>query len=492
MKKLKSLLAVVLAAAMLLSMTACGGGDEKSADPNAGVYKAATAEMWGMEMAIEDIWSGGFEIELKDKGKCQIRIDGEKANGKWELSGSSFHVEGGGVDCSGTLKDGVMTLENVLDMGVNLTFHKEGYRPSASAPEAEPGEAPSAAPAAPAEPAAPAGPSAIQQQWNGTWYGVMYVGEATGDFSGIPSDFYDIYTVVDVDESGKGTLDVFLAGVEDAFASMSCQAEDYGIDAIEGTIAGGVEIVPSNWMFRQSPDWPGKYVIMDTIEDGDSLFEYYIFIRQWGDSWQADVDTDFEMVPPSWADYEEAIANGEAPPVGFAPFAYGGSGMSSGGAADGESASGGESAATGGTAPGFSGPTATYDYGENGEIFFDYPDSYSFERKFGVDTLKSADGSIKITFVADWGMDDYALRMEGYEKYVAESNGVIEDGLSYAGYEAVRVTWENVLGDVTQETYILFGQGAGQYVGVNVAVTGSGIDSNSADIEAILHSVRLK
>ena len=404
MKKLKSLLAVVLAAALLLSMTACGGGDEKSTDPNAGVYKAVTAEMWGMEMAIEDIWSGGFEIELKDKGKCQIRIDGEKANGKWELSGSSFHVEGGGVDCSGTLKDGVMTLENVLDMGVNLTFHKEGYRPSASVPEAEPGEAPSAAPAAPAEPAAPAGPSAIQQQWNGTWYGVMYVGEATGDFSGIPSDFYDIYTIVDVDESGKGTLDVFLAGVEDAFASMSCQAEDYGIDAIEGTIAGGVEIVPSNWMFRQSPDWPGKYVIMDTIEYDDSLFEYYIFIRQWGDSWQADVDTDFEMVPPSWADYEEAIANGEEPPVGFAPASFGGTGLGSGGAAGGESTSVGESAAAAGTAPGFSGPTATYDYYENGEIFFDYPDSYRFERKFGVDTLTSADESIKITFVADWDM----------------------------------------------------------------------------------------
>lgn len=489
MKQLKSLLAVVLAAAMLFSMTACGG-DEKATDPNAGVYEAVTAEMWGMEMAIEDIWSGGFEIELKDKGKCEIRIDGKKANGKWELSGSSFHVEGGGIDCSGTLQDGVMTLENVLDMGVNLTFHKEDNGQSASTPEAAQGEAPSDIGAA--EPSAPAGPSAIQQQWNGTWYGVMYVGEATGDFSGIPSDFYDIYTIVDVDENGKGTFDVYLAGVEDAFASASCEAKDYGIDAIKGTIAGGVEIVPSNWMFRQSPDWPGKYVIMDTIEYGDSLFEYYIFIRQWGDSWQADVDTDFEMVPPSWADYEEAIANGEEPPVGFAPFAYGGTGMSSGGAAGGESTSVGESAASVGTAPGFSGPTATYDYCENGEIFFDYPDSYRFERKFGVDTLKSADESIKITFVADWDMEDYALRMEGYEKYVAESSGVIEDGLSYAGYEAVRVTWENVLGDITQETYILFGEGAGQYVGVNVAVTGSGLDSNSADIEAILHSVRLK
>ena len=92
-------------------------------------------------------------------------------------------------------------------------------------------------------------------------------------------------------------------------------------------------------------------------------------------------------------------------------------------------------------------------------------------------------------------MDDYAEVMTGYEKYVAESGGVIEDALSYGGFEAIRCTWENVIGDINVETYILFGEGHGDYVGVNVIATASSqtaMDANMDVIEAVLHSVRLK
>ena len=489
----------LLAAAMIFSLTACGGGgNDTAADPNCGLYNATTAEMWGIEMGVEDIWTKGFSIELKDGGKCEIKADGEKASGKWTLDGTAFTVKGGGFDCSGTLSQGVMTLENVLDMGVNLTFEKEGGFTEAPAGSDAP-----AGNDAPAVNDAPAAEelSALEQQWDGTWYGIMYVGEATGDFSGIPCEDYDIYTIIDVDADGKGTLDVYLDGVEDAFASASCEAKDYGIDTVAGTIAGGVEIDPGNWMWRQSPDWPGKYVIMDTIEYGDSCFEYYIFIRQWGDSWQADVDTDFEMVPPSWEIYEAAIANGELPPVGFAPHGYAGTGSSSGSTgSEGSSApagndapaapSGGSSAA----APAFSGPTETFDYGAKGEIFFDFaPGSYYYEKKFGQEHIRANDESVKFTFVAEWGMDDYEARMQGYQTFVDENNGILEEGLSYGGFDATRVTWTNAIGETIRETYILFGEGVCQYVGINITATADSLGAiESSDLEAILHSVRTK
>lgn len=40
--------------------------------------------------------------------------------------GAVHRSPGGGFDSSGTLKDGVLTLENVMDMGLTLTFLRDG------------------------------------------------------------------------------------------------------------------------------------------------------------------------------------------------------------------------------------------------------------------------------------------------------------------------------------------------------------------------------
>lgn len=58
---------------MLAALTACGG-EKSSNDPNVGIYYATTAEMWGIEMEVTELWEGGFSIELKDGGKCSMKI----------------------------------------------------------------------------------------------------------------------------------------------------------------------------------------------------------------------------------------------------------------------------------------------------------------------------------------------------------------------------------------------------------------------------------
>lgn len=105
---------------MMLMLTACGGSGE--ADPNLGLYVAKTASMSGFTLSVEEMYEDGFTIELKKRGKLRVEADGEGGSMKWTLDGDHFHAEGGGAIFDGTLKDGVMVLENLQDSGMDLTL----------------------------------------------------------------------------------------------------------------------------------------------------------------------------------------------------------------------------------------------------------------------------------------------------------------------------------------------------------------------------------
>lgn len=108
--------AVILAAGML-------AGCKAEPDPNSGLYKAVSAQMMGMSMGVEEIYENGVSFELKDGGKCVADLDGETFNIKWSTEGNRVHIEGRGVDLSGTIGGGEMILENMMDMGLDMTFH---------------------------------------------------------------------------------------------------------------------------------------------------------------------------------------------------------------------------------------------------------------------------------------------------------------------------------------------------------------------------------
>lgn len=123
MKKMRLVMTIALVLLTLLVFAGCGA--EAADDPNLGLYTADTAEMWGIEMPISDLFENGVSIELKAKGKCTMNFDGTSGNGKWTLEEGAFHAEAGGAVISGTLENGVLLAENVMDMGVNITFAKE-------------------------------------------------------------------------------------------------------------------------------------------------------------------------------------------------------------------------------------------------------------------------------------------------------------------------------------------------------------------------------
>ena len=120
---MKKILSLMLAALLLLSFAGCSSGDDEN-DPNLGVFTAKTAEYRGLTVEVNQFFEQGFSIELKSGGKCKLTADGESASGKWTLEGIKFHVNGGGIDCDGTLENGVIRLDSV---GVVFNMINEDY-----------------------------------------------------------------------------------------------------------------------------------------------------------------------------------------------------------------------------------------------------------------------------------------------------------------------------------------------------------------------------
>ena len=152
MKKAFSLL---LALVLLLSLAGCGS-ESKAPDPNAGLYEAVTAEMSGFQIGVDSVFEDGFSLELKDGGKATFHYDGKDYSMKWALEDGAFHAEGGGAELDGTLSDGVMVLENVLDSGISITLECDAIlnAPVQAAPAPETGKAAGESAAAAQEPSA--------------------------------------------------------------------------------------------------------------------------------------------------------------------------------------------------------------------------------------------------------------------------------------------------------------------------------------------------
>ena len=128
-KKNKWLIPAIIAGALALILLAFfahrSGGAAKSSDPNLGVYRATLVEMYGMQLDPDDIYEEGFLIELKPDGTCEISSDGDKGKGKWTLEDGQVTIDDGHSTITGTLSNGVLKLENMLDMGLDITMEKQ-------------------------------------------------------------------------------------------------------------------------------------------------------------------------------------------------------------------------------------------------------------------------------------------------------------------------------------------------------------------------------
>ncbi len=123
MKKLHSLIAMLLLCTILF--TACGGG----AGEDAIIYEGTEISMLGVSVPPEEISDGGITLALDDNGNATLTLDGEDYNCEWETSGTRFTLTQGSDEFKGTMEDGVVVIENLLDSGMDITFVNERRSP---------------------------------------------------------------------------------------------------------------------------------------------------------------------------------------------------------------------------------------------------------------------------------------------------------------------------------------------------------------------------
>lgn len=113
--------AMVLVLVMVLTMAACGGA--KYDEALMGVYTCYAVETLGVQMPDEEVLTDTATMELKQGGKGKIHLEGEDGAFTYTLTGAALAVEVDGEKGSGTLKDGILTLEI---LGMTMYFAQEG------------------------------------------------------------------------------------------------------------------------------------------------------------------------------------------------------------------------------------------------------------------------------------------------------------------------------------------------------------------------------
>lgn len=135
-KQIAAILVIVFALALL---TGCGKTTPTVSDddPNIGLWRATKVEMFGEETDANEIFDGGFELELMSGGKCEFRADGKKDSYAWVVQGNTLTISAGSTDfISATIEDGTMVIGDFMETGMKITLEKEGAATSKPATSA--------------------------------------------------------------------------------------------------------------------------------------------------------------------------------------------------------------------------------------------------------------------------------------------------------------------------------------------------------------------
>ena len=118
-----AVIAVVLG---VLFITGVLGG--RNEDPGTR-YVATDAEQEGVSIDAKSILESDFVVVLHENGKCSVEFDGDTFKGVWTQTGSKFEMTVGDLTFKGTLKNGVLTLDNFQDSGAALILYVNGDKP---------------------------------------------------------------------------------------------------------------------------------------------------------------------------------------------------------------------------------------------------------------------------------------------------------------------------------------------------------------------------
>ncbi len=121
----KSLKSVGFISLMLtiVMLTACGGS-KRADEKYFGKWVSVAGEALGVTLSGTDI--EGFGFELKSGGKATMTVKGDSQAVKWTNDDTNITIKAGSTEMVGKLGEDTIVFDDMLGMGMKLTFAREG------------------------------------------------------------------------------------------------------------------------------------------------------------------------------------------------------------------------------------------------------------------------------------------------------------------------------------------------------------------------------
>ena len=201
----------------------------------------------------------------------------------------------------------IFSLTSCNTIGV-LVRDNIGTESSVTTPTTKPTQTQETTPA----PTDPQSQNAVQEYWNRTWYGGIFLTEKTGKYELFTDT--DAYIFFDLDAKGEGSLILYLYGGEKPFAVIDgfvrsetfFSNSGYVLDCAIGSAEFNVNVT-YDYDDQISIQWQDY-----TDEDGDS-FEYELCFKPWGTDWEEQKEYSLALFPPGYELYLERLENGKGP-----------------------------------------------------------------------------------------------------------------------------------------------------------------------------------
>ncbi len=295
---MKKTLVVILAAVLIISLAGCGSGTGAVSDN--GVYTARTAYINGVAAGIDEVFAGGFTIELRDGGRAILNLDGEEYNLKWECEETLLHIIAADTEFYGQLSRGLMLFRNFQESGADIVLIcDEIFYAGLDTEKA----------------------SAYSDYWGGRWYGWWIYNTGWGDYEGYEGLAWDV--LADITVSGnEGILKIWDLDEDENHPTTLVRVKftdgvtENGKMLLEDGVAYGSFVKGLDWQVDPGDSTVKSLEHMIEIvgmysdpENPDNGYEFRIYMRPWGMDWEdvavAESD-DFiydDMLPAQYDDW---------------------------------------------------------------------------------------------------------------------------------------------------------------------------------------------
>lgn len=240
-----------------------------------GLYQGSTYEYNGMSYQMADIYDGANSIELMDGGEAVFFLAGEEMRATWEQDGEDFTLDAQGLVSTGTISDGVITLD-YMNLGMIMTFVLE----DGSA------QVPSGNETARAEGAFP---EMFIQDHQGDWHGMAIVYDSTGVFADEQDMEMEIIARLVFREDGTCVpyLACAFGGEDNNFKNLTAEYNEAGdVMILGGEFVNEILTEDSNIFVLDDVLYVDVYV-----DDGEGNYmNLYAALRRLDDTWDYDED----------------------------------------------------------------------------------------------------------------------------------------------------------------------------------------------------------